>query len=91
VPGRAGRAGQERKKQRRARRAGDQIEGALDLSTTLGTGVRGALRDAELQTDKTQRTIHPYWPPVVGDGQARSRRAPPQSGAHASPYSSNPG
>jgi hypothetical protein len=46
----------------------DQIEGALDLSTTLGKGVRGVLKDAELQTVKTQRTITTYWPPVVGDG-----------------------
>jgi hypothetical protein len=45
----------------------DQIDGALDLSTTLGAGVRGVLRDAELQAVKTQRTITQFWPPVVGD------------------------
>jgi hypothetical protein len=45
----------------------DQLEGALDLSTTLGKGTRGVLKDAELQTVKTQRTITTYWPPVVGD------------------------
>ncbi len=50
--------------------AGDemnQIDGALDLSTTMGSGVRGVLRDAELQIVKTQRTITQFWPPVVGD------------------------
>ena len=45
----------------------DQIEGAMDLSTTLGKGVREVYQDAELQTVKTQRTITTYWPPVVGD------------------------
>jgi hypothetical protein len=45
----------------------DQIDGALDLSTTLGSGVRGVLRDAELQAVKTQRAIAQNWPPVVGD------------------------
>jgi hypothetical protein len=45
----------------------DQIDGALDLSTTLGPGVRGVLRDAELQAVKTQRTVTRLWPPVVGD------------------------
>ena len=45
----------------------DQIDGALDLSTTLGPGVRGVLKDAELQAIKTQRTISQFWPPVVGD------------------------
>jgi hypothetical protein len=50
--------------------AGDevnQIDGALDLSTTMGAGVRGVLLDAELQIVKTQRTITQFWPPVVGD------------------------
>jgi hypothetical protein len=45
----------------------DQIDGALDLSQTLGPGVRGVLRDAELQAVKTQRTLTQFWPPVVGD------------------------
>jgi hypothetical protein len=45
----------------------DQIEGAMDLSTTLGKGVREVYQDADLQTVKTQRTINTYWPPVVGD------------------------
>jgi hypothetical protein len=45
----------------------NQIDGALDLSTTLGSGVKGLLRDAELQDVKSQRTITTYWPPVVGD------------------------
>jgi hypothetical protein len=45
----------------------DQIDGALDLSTTIGAGVRGVLRDPELQIVKTQRTITQFWPPVVGD------------------------
>jgi hypothetical protein len=46
----------------------DQIDGTLDLSQTLGSGVRGVLRDAELQAVKTQRRITQFWPPVVGDG-----------------------
>ena len=41
----------------------DQIDGALDLSSTLGAGVRGVLRDAELQVVKTQKRITQYWPP----------------------------
>jgi hypothetical protein len=45
----------------------NQIDGALDLSTTLGSGVKGLLRDAELQDVKSQRAITTYWPPVVGD------------------------
>jgi hypothetical protein len=50
--------------------AGDeilQIEGALDLSSTMGVGTRRTLQDAEFQDIKTQRTINAYWPPVVGD------------------------
>jgi hypothetical protein len=45
----------------------DQIEGALDLSQTLGKGIRGVYNDAELQDVKTQRAITNFWPPVVGD------------------------
>jgi hypothetical protein len=45
----------------------DQIDGAMDLSSTLGTGVRGVLRDAELQVLKTQKTIDQYWPPLPAD------------------------
>ena len=42
----------------------DQIDGALDLSTTMGIGIRRILEDAELQAVKTQRTINGYWPPL---------------------------
>jgi len=45
----------------------DQIDGALDLSTTLGAGVRGVFRDAELQLVKTQKRITQYWPPLPAD------------------------
>lgn len=45
----------------------DQINGVQDLSSTLGAGVKGVLRDAELQTIKTQRTITGFWPPVPAD------------------------
>jgi hypothetical protein len=45
----------------------DQIDGAQALSTTLGAGVKGVLRDAELQAVKSQRSITTFWPPVVGD------------------------
>jgi hypothetical protein len=46
----------------------EQIEGAMDLSTTLGKGIKEVYSDAELQLVKTQRNINTYWPPVVGDG-----------------------
>jgi hypothetical protein len=42
----------------------DQIDGALDLSSTMGLGIRRILQDAELQAVKTQRTINGYWPPL---------------------------
>jgi hypothetical protein len=45
----------------------EQIEGATDLSTTLGKGVKEVYQDAELQVIKTQRNINTWWPPVVGD------------------------
>ena len=45
----------------------DQIDGAQSLSSTLGPGVKGLLRDAELQNVKSQKSITTFWPPVVGD------------------------
>jgi hypothetical protein len=45
----------------------DQIDGAQALSSTLGPGVKGVLRDAELQNVKSQQAITTFWPPVVGD------------------------
>jgi hypothetical protein len=45
----------------------DQIDGALDLSKTLGPGIARVLKDAESQDIKTERKITQYWPPVVGD------------------------
>ena len=45
----------------------DQIDGALDLSSTLGAGIKRVLQDAELQDVKTQRTISGYWPPLPAD------------------------
>jgi hypothetical protein len=46
----------------------NQIEGALALSATMGTGIKRVLKDAEFQAIKTQRLVTTYWPPVVGDG-----------------------
>jgi hypothetical protein len=43
------------------------IEGVVGLSSTLGTGLRRALRNAEFQAIQTQRTIERFWPPVPGD------------------------
>jgi hypothetical protein len=46
----------------------DQIEGVMELSTTLGAGIKRVLQDAELQDVKTQRTITGFWPPLpAGD------------------------
>src|SRR4051794_35980963 len=45
----------------------DQIDGAQALSSALGPGVKGVLRDAELQAVKSQKSITTFWPPVVGD------------------------
>jgi hypothetical protein len=45
----------------------DQIDGALDLSTTMGAGIKRVLNDAELQAVKTQRVINTYWPPLPAD------------------------
>jgi hypothetical protein len=45
----------------------NQIEGTMDLSTTLGAGIKRVLKDAEFQVIKTQRTINQFWPPTPGD------------------------
>ena len=45
----------------------DQIDGALDLSTTMGAGIKRVLNDADLQAVKTQRVINTYWPPLPAD------------------------
>ena len=57
----------------------DQIDGAMDLSSTLGAGVRGVLRDAELQVLKTQKSIDQYWPPLPGETIRRRGRGGPCS------------
>jgi hypothetical protein len=45
----------------------DQIEGVMELSSTLGAGIKRVLQAAELQDVKTQRTITGYWPPLPAD------------------------
>jgi hypothetical protein len=45
----------------------NQAEGIIDLSTTLGVGIRRILQDAEFQAVKTQRNVNLYWPPVPAD------------------------
>ncbi len=45
----------------------DQIDGALDLSATMGAGIKRVLNAAELQDVKTQRVINTYWPPLPAD------------------------
>jgi len=45
----------------------NQIDGALHLSQTLGTGIKRVYKDAEFQALQTQRAIDTFWPPVVGD------------------------
>src|SRR3954453_941151 len=45
----------------------DQIDGVMALSTTLGTGIKRILKDAEFQALESQRAINQYWPPAPPD------------------------